>query len=65
MKLVDAIEHNNTEEIRDELGDLLFHIIFLFANGVRSRQLRFCRRGQRCLREAGEKASPCPLPGSS
>ena len=27
-ELVDAIEQNNTEEIRDELGDLLFHIIF-------------------------------------
>ena len=25
-ELVDAIEQNNTEEIRDELGDLLFHI---------------------------------------
>ena len=27
-ELVDAIEQNKTEEIRDELGDLLFHIIF-------------------------------------
>ena len=27
-ELVDAIEQNDTEEIRDELGDLLFHIIF-------------------------------------
>ena len=27
-ELVDAIEQNNTEEIRDELGDLLFHIVF-------------------------------------
>ena len=27
-ELVDAIEQNKTEEIREELGDLLFHIIF-------------------------------------
>ena len=27
-ELVDAVERNNMEDIRDELGDLLFHIIF-------------------------------------
>lgn len=27
-ELVDAIEQNNVEGIRDELGDLLFHVIF-------------------------------------
>ena len=27
-ELVDAVERNNTEDIKDELGDLLFHIIF-------------------------------------
>ena len=27
-ELVDAIERNDVEGIRDELGDLLFHIIF-------------------------------------
>ena len=27
-ELVDAIERNSTEDIKDELGDLLFHIIF-------------------------------------
>ena len=27
-ELVDAVERNNMEDIRDELGDLLFHVIF-------------------------------------
>ena len=27
-ELVDALERNNMEDVRDELGDLLFHVIF-------------------------------------
>ena len=27
-ELVDAVERNNMEDIKDELGDLLFHVIF-------------------------------------
>ena len=32
-ELVDAVERNNMEDVKDELGDLLFHVVFLRATG--------------------------------
>ena len=31
-ELIDAIESGNSEEIREELGDVLFHIVFFGQN---------------------------------
>ena len=40
-ELVDAVERNSMEEIKDELGGFIVSHYLLFANGVRSRLFRF------------------------
>jgi len=40
-ELADAIEAENFEQIREELGDVLFQVVFLRAVGVRAKPLRF------------------------
>ena len=48
-ELVDALERNNMEDVRDELGDLLFHVIFYSQMASESGTFGFCGRRRRCL----------------
>ena len=58
-EVIDAIDQNNADELKKELGDLLLHIVLHAVPGRRREIVHPCRRYRFHLRENDPAASAC------